>query len=92
MAEEERRKVDLDAPLSADTIYRLINGSIQSGKSLWLQRANLSEANLWSDNLWGDNLWGANLGGARYNADTTWPECFDPEAAGAVLYRAVLYP
>jgi amino acid transporter len=31
------------------------------------------------------SLRGANLRGAHYNADTTWPEGFDPVAAGAVL-------
>ncbi len=40
-----------------------------------LVRANFAEANLSS----------ANLSGAKYNADTTWPEGFDPVAAGAEL-------
>ncbi len=31
------------------------------------------------------NLGAADLSGAYYNADTKWPEGFDPEAAGAVL-------
>jgi uncharacterized protein YjbI with pentapeptide repeats len=35
--------------------------------------------------LRGADLRYANLHGATYNADTKWPEGFDPEAAGAVL-------
>jgi uncharacterized protein YjbI with pentapeptide repeats len=33
---------------------------------------------------WAD-LTGAHLSDAKNNADTTWPEGFDPVAAGAVL-------
>ncbi len=60
-----------------------------------LSSANLSEANLsgaslhWADlrgaNLRWADLTGADLSDAKNNADTTWPEGFDPEAAGAVL-------
>ena len=60
-----------------------------------LRHINLLDADLWGANLSGANLSlanlylaklnGANLTGARYNADTTWPEGFDPVAAGAVL-------
>ncbi len=65
-----------------------------------LSSANLSEANLsgaslhWADlrganlrwaDLTGADLTGADLSDAKNNADTTWPEGFDPEAAGAVL-------
>ena len=35
--------------------------------------------------LYEANLSGADLCGACYNANTLWPEGFDPEAAGAVL-------
>ncbi len=69
MADEEPRKVDKDAPLSVDTIYQLINSSIQSGKPLWLP---------------GANMLGADLSEAYYDTQTKWPEGFDPEAAGAV--------
>ena len=66
----------------------------------YLHGANLREANLRGADLsWADlreaNLAGADLSEAflsdahlrlaRYNADTKWPEGFDPEAAGAVL-------
>ncbi len=44
---------------------------------MWLYGANLSWANLEGGNLREDN----------YNANTTWPEDFDPEAAGAVLVK-----
>ncbi len=55
-----------------------------------LSSANLSGASLhWADlrgaNLRWADLTGADLSDAKNNADTTWPEGFDPEAAGAVL-------
>jgi hypothetical protein len=31
------------------------------------------------------NLAGANLEGAKANQDTTWPEGFDPVAAGVIF-------
>ena len=75
MADEEPRKVDTDAPLSVDTIYQLLNSSIQSGKPLWLPHAkltgaymrgaNLRGANLQFADLRGANLHGANLHGAN---------------------------
>ena len=49
-----------------------------------LRGANLSDANLSGANLSGAKLRWANLHGATYNADTKWPEGFDPVAAGAV--------
>ena len=45
-----------------------------------LERANLERAD-----LSGANLTGADLGGAKANQDTTWPEGFDPEAAGVIF-------
>ena len=55
----------------------------------------MSEANLTSADLSGADLrWAhlteaclidANLTGVQYNADTKWPEGFDPQSAGAVL-------
>ena len=51
----------------------------------YLSGADLRGANLrWAD-LTGADLTGADLSDAKNNADTTWPEGFDPEAAGAVL-------
>jgi hypothetical protein len=50
-----------------------------------LTGANLLGAFLFNADLSGANLIGANLSGAVYDADTTWPEGFDPVAAGAVL-------
>ena len=49
-----------------------------------LYGADLREADLRDANLRGANLYGADLD-AKYNADTRWPEGFDPKAAGAVL-------
>ena len=55
-----------------------------------LHNANLKGADLFVADLFGTDLWGADLRGAdlrlaRYNADTKWPEGFDPKAAGAWL-------
>ena len=36
-------------------------------------------------NLEGANLEGANLEGAKADGDTTWPEGFDPVAAGVIF-------
>ena len=50
-----------------------------------LQKTNLSGADLSDTKLEGADLSGANLAGAKYTANTTWPEGFEPEEAGAVL-------
>ena len=75
----------IQAPLSQEAIYQLVNSSKQSGEPLRLSFANLSGADLTGANLTGTNLTGTNLTGAKYNASTQWPEGFDPVAAGAVL-------
>ncbi|MCH2540336.1 MAG: pentapeptide repeat-containing protein [Anaerolineales bacterium] len=49
-----------------------------------LTNANLSGANLQCANLSGANLTRINLTGAKYNADTIWPNGFDPVLAGAI--------
>ena len=50
-----------------------------------LRGANLRGAHLYYANLQGADLTGAYLRGATYNGETTWPEGFDPVAAGAIL-------
>ena len=50
-----------------------------------LEGANLSGANLQGANLEGADLQGANFEGAKVNDDTTWPEGFDPVAAGVIF-------
>jgi uncharacterized protein YjbI with pentapeptide repeats len=50
-----------------------------------LRLATLTGADLYAANLIGANLSRAKLDGANYNAETKWPEGFDPEAEGAVL-------
>ena len=67
----------------ADLTEANLSGADLSGADL--RGADLREADLSDADLRGADLWGANLRGARYNADTTWPEGFDPVAAGAVL-------
>ena len=61
MTDEEPRKVDYDTPLSAPIIFQLINSSIQSGKPLYLVRANLRGAVLYQASLGGANLRLADL-------------------------------
>ena len=89
MAEEE--------PLSQAELFRLITGSVQFDKPLWLSGAKLNGAKLYGAYLnraWltGADLRGADLRdidltGAKYSANTKWPEGFDPEAAGCKLVR-----
>jgi hypothetical protein len=55
-----------------------------------LRDADLSGADLTGAVLWGADLTGANvtnalLGGVKFDANTTWPEGFDPKAHGCVL-------
>jgi uncharacterized protein YjbI with pentapeptide repeats len=50
-----------------------------------LRGADLTNANLRVADLTGADLTGAILTGARYDNRTTWPEGFDPVAAGAIL-------
>jgi uncharacterized protein YjbI with pentapeptide repeats len=40
---------------------------------------------LWDADLSGANLEGANLTGAKANEETTWPDGFDPKAAGVIF-------
>lgn len=64
-----------------------LKGANLEEADLWkanLMSANLEGANLEGANLGGTNLQGTSLIGARYNDDTSWPEDFDPEAAGAI--------
>jgi hypothetical protein len=53
-----------------------------------LSGANLQGANFFAANLQRAHLSGANLQGAHYDAHTTWPEGFDPEAAVVLLGEA----
>ncbi len=58
--------------------------------SCWISMANLEGANLagavfTQANLTRANLFGADLRWAIANEDTSWPEGFDPEAAGVIF-------
>ena len=50
-----------------------------------LSGANLGDADLSYTDLSTATLLDADLSNAKYNASTTWPQDFDPAAAGAVL-------
>ena len=50
-----------------------------------LSGADLNEANLYEADLGGALLSGVNLIGARANKNTTWPDGFDPKAAGVIF-------
>jgi hypothetical protein len=53
----------------------------------FLADVDLSDTDLRGVDLSGANLSGAHLLGARYDAQTRWPEGFDPRASGAILVR-----
>jgi len=61
-----------------------VNGyTIEPGANL--EGANFAGASLTRANLEGAWLKGANLKGARASESTTWPEGFDPVAAGVIF-------
>ena len=88
-----------DANLSDAYLHgaNLSEANLRGADLSWadLREANLAGADLSEAHLYGVDLRGAslreadlrsaNLSGARYDANTQWPEGFDPEAAGAVL-------
>jgi len=91
MADEEPRKFGTGAPLSADTIYQLINSSIQSGKPLWLVGANLTEAYLMGADLGGANLSGADLSRANLSrANLVRTDLSGANLSGADLRGSIL--
>ena len=51
-----------------------------------LRGADLRGANLSSTDLHEADLRRSNLTGAKYNDNTSWPDGFDPVAAGAILF------
>jgi hypothetical protein len=91
MVNYKTRGADESTPLSVDTIYGLINTSIQSGKPLWLCGANLRWSNLWHANLSGADLRGADLSGADMHganligADLRYARLRDSNLRGALL-------
>ncbi len=67
----------------ADLFGAGLEGADLSGADL--NEANLYEADLNGSDLGGALLSGANLIGATANKSTTWPEGFDPVAAGVIF-------
>jgi Pentapeptide repeats (8 copies) len=65
-----------------------LSGADLSGANLL--GANLTEADLSDANLMDATLTGAMLIGTHYSRETTWPEGFDPEAAGARPWKVVV--
>jgi Pentapeptide repeats (8 copies) len=53
-----------------------------------LRGADLSAANLRAADFWNADLRDAKVAGAQYDAQTRWPEGFDPRNHGAILVRA----
>ena len=79
---------DSEKCVGADLSGLDLSSANLSGASLhWadLRGANLRWADLTGADLRWADLTGADLSDAKNNADTTWPEGFDPVAAGAVL-------
>jgi hypothetical protein len=56
-------------------------------RDAFLAGVDLMDTDLRGVDLTGANLEGAWLAGAQYDANTRWPEGFDPVKAGAVLVR-----
>ena len=77
------------ANLREANIYRAnLEGANLSGADLRearITRADLRGANLHMANLYMANLERADLSGARSDEDATWPEGFDPVAAGVTF-------
>ena len=69
--------------IGADLWYTNLRSAILINAKL--QRANLVNADLNGADLSGADLFGASLHDAKYDADTKWPDGFDPVAARAVL-------
>ena len=67
----------------ADLFGADLEGADLSGADL--NEANLYEADLNGSDLGGALLSGANLIGATADKNTTWPEGFDPVAAGVII-------
>ena len=67
----------------ADLFGAGLEGADLSGADL--NEANLYEADLNGSDLGGALLSGVNLIGARANKNTTWPDGFDPVAAGVTF-------
>ena len=67
----------------ADLFGAGLEGADLSGADL--NEANLYEADLNGSDLGGALLSGANLIGATANKSTTWPDEFDPVAAGVIF-------
>jgi len=63
--------------------YTIEPGAHHTGADL--TGADLNQANLEGASLRGANLEGANLEGATANEDTSWPQGFDPVAAGVII-------
>ncbi len=84
------RNIDLsDANLIWANLWGAgLDGADRTGVDLRqakLYGANLRGADLRKADLTGAKLESADLRGARYSLNTTWPDGFDPQAAGAVL-------
>ena len=74
---------------SADLSSANLSGADLSSANLGraiLRGADLTGANLSSTDLHEADLRRSNLTGAKYNDNTSWPDGFDPVAAGAILF------
>jgi uncharacterized protein YjbI with pentapeptide repeats len=61
-----------------------LRGAILRGDGLGVSEETKKTADLRGANLTEAAVTDANLRGARYDAETSWPESFEPEASGAV--------
>jgi uncharacterized protein YjbI with pentapeptide repeats len=61
-----------------------LRSAILCGVGLGVSEETKKTADLRGANLTEAAVTDANLRGARYDAETSWPESFEPEASGAV--------
>ena len=69
--------------VTASTVGRHGSRSTAASGAAWLLL--VYGAVLYGANLYGANLERADLSGARSDEDATWPEGFDPVAAGVII-------
>ena len=76
LSDRNLRDIDLS---NADLSEATLTGAVLVG-------ADLEGVNLEGANLTGAYLYAADLQDAKANEDTTWPDGFDPVAAGVIFY------
>lgn len=87
LVEADLSQADLTQPILTQANLRKANLQQADLRHADLHQANLTQANLCGANLKGANLKGANLSQATYDAQTSWPQGFNPKKAKAKLVK-----